>query len=229
MLDIGGGENYINSTAVYQVVPQATKTIQIRDPNTAALNLVSDANTDKSTLGGIMFSRSGGQSDAHYNVAGINAIEVQTGDLAGGTLQFYAKPYGTAVTSPRMVISSTGNVGIGTSSPANMLSVAGTVQAYEVVVNNSWSDYVFSPQYRLMPLDEVAGYIKANGHLPEIPSAKEVEEKGVSVGDMQAKLLAKIEELTLHMITAEGENRELRERVRKLEAAGKTNASPANQ
>jgi hypothetical protein len=77
------------------------------------------------------------------------------------------------------------------------------VQAKEVLVNTGWSDYVFGPGYRLAPLSEVADYIDANGHLPEIPSAKEVKEKGVSLGEMQAKLRAKIEELTLHMIEAD--------------------------
>jgi hypothetical protein len=64
----------------------------------------------------------------------------------------------------------------------------------------------------------VASYIKTNGHLPEIPSAGEVEAKGVNLGEMQSKLLAKVEELTLHMIEAERENRELRERIARLEA-----------
>lgn len=78
---------------------------------------------------------------------------------------------------------------------------------------------MFEPDYRLAPLGEVADYIRANHHLPEIPSAKEVEEKGVSLGEMQSKLLAKIEELTLHMIQAERENQELRTRVLQLEAS----------
>jgi len=91
--------------------------------------------------------------------------------------------------------------------------IAGTV------VRAGWSDYVFDPKYRLKPLSEVASFIKVNGHLPDIPSAKEVEAKGVNLGDMQSKLLAKVEELTLHMIEAERENRELRERIARLEAA----------
>jgi hypothetical protein len=93
-----------------------------------------------------------------------------------------------------------GSVGIGTTSPSHTLSVAGTIGAQEVIVAASGADYVFQPGYRLPPLAEVADYVKANHHLPEIPSAKEVEEKGVSLGEMQSKLLAKIEELTLHMI-----------------------------
>jgi hypothetical protein len=117
-----------------------------------------------------------------------------------------------------MRVSSTGNVGIGTPAPQYPLSVNGTVQAKEVLVNTGWSDYVFEPGYRLAPLSEVADYISANGHLPEIPSAKEVKEKGVSLGEMQSKLLAKIEELTLHMIEAEKENQELQKQNRELGA-----------
>ena len=119
----------------------------------------------------------------------------------------------------------TGNVGIGTTNPAYKLSVNGTIQAKEVLVNTGWADHVFQPQYRLKPLREVASYIREKGHLPGIPAEAEVKEKGVGLGEMQVKLLEKIEELTLHMIRAEErgdrlekENRALRERVSRLEA-----------
>jgi hypothetical protein len=123
-----------------------------------------------------------------------------------------------------------GNVGIGTTSPTNKLSVAGTVQAYEVLVNTGWSDYVFAPNYHLRSLTEVAAYIEQNHHLPDIPSADEVKEKGVSVGDMESKLLAKIEELTLHMIQADDRIRSLEEQNRKLlENQSKVNTPEGNQ
>jgi hypothetical protein len=118
-----------------------------------------------------------------------------------------------------------GIVGIGTTSPCTnsqapancKLSVAGGIQAKEVVVNTGWSDYVFSPTYRLKPLSEVAAFIRANHHLPEIPSEAEVQEKGVGLGEMQSKLLAKIEELTLHLIASEERNRQLEERLSSVE------------
>ncbi|GGD07570.1 hypothetical protein GCM10011368_06870 [Hyunsoonleella pacifica] len=65
---------------------------------------------------------------------------------------------------------------------------------------NNWPDYVFTNDYKLPTLLEVEAYIKENGHLPNIDSAKEVEKNGVLLGEMNAKLLEKIEELTLYII-----------------------------
>jgi hypothetical protein len=118
----------------------------------------------------------------------------------------------------RMRITSAGNVGIGTSNPLYLLTVNGTLGARVVVTNPAgWSDYVFDPGYHLTPLEDVAAYISEHHHLPEIPSAAEVAEKGIVVGDMESKLLAKIEELTLHMIQAEEKSRLLERTVQSLQ------------
>ena len=90
--------------------------------------------------------------------------------------------------------------------------MAGTIGAEEVIVSPTGADYVFQPGYYLQPLSEVNAYIQEHHHLPDIPSAEEGRAKGVGVGDMQTKLLAKIEELTLHLIRAE-------ERIEQLEAS----------
>jgi hypothetical protein len=114
-----------------------------------------------------------------------------------------------------MRIDGAGNVGIGTSNPTQKLSVNGTVRAKEVIVDTGWSDFVFDESYQLSALSEVEQHIKAEKHLPGIPSANEVAEHGISVGEMQAKLLAKIEELTLHVIA---QQKLLAEQSRKLSA-----------
>lgn len=88
----------------------------------------------------------------------------------------------------------------------------GIVRTREVVVNleNTWPDYVFDQQYQLMSLSEVETYINENGHLPNVPAAKVVEENGIELGEMNRILLEKIEELTLHQI-------ELEKRIKELE------------
>ena len=103
----------------------------------------------------------------------------------------------------KVVVDNSGNVGIGTTNPSHKLAVNGTIRAKEVIVDTGWSDYVFDESYRLKALSEIEAFVKTEKRLPGIPSAKEVAEHGVSVGEMQSKLLAKIEELTLHVIAQE--------------------------
>jgi hypothetical protein len=120
---------------------------------------------------------------------------------------------------PQMTLTNLGNLGIGTTNPQYKLAVEGAIGARDIIVTNApWSDYVFRPDYQLRPLSEVNAFIQAHRHLPDMPSEAEVKEQGVSVSEMQAKLLAKIEELTLHLIRQEKENGELRERLVKLES-----------
>lgn len=101
----------------------------------------------------------------------------------------------------KMTIASNGYVGIGVKSPTEKLSVKGKIRAQEIKVDaTNWPDYVFVKGYELPPLAETERHIKEKGHLPGIPSAAEVTEKGIELGEMNKKLLQKIEELTLHLI-----------------------------
>lgn len=94
-----------------------------------------------------------------------------------------------------------GNVGIGISEPTEKLSVNGNIRAKKIIVSkNAWPDYVFEPSHIIRPLSELEKFIKENKHLPEIPSAREIEKNGIDIGDNQALLLKKIEELTLYVI-----------------------------
>jgi len=95
-----------------------------------------------------------------------------------------------------------GKLGIGTTNPDYPLTVNGSIHAKEVRVDLSvpGPDYVFANDYKLLSLEEIKNYIDENKHLPEVPSAKEMEKDGVQLGEMNMLLLKKIEELTLYVI-----------------------------
>ncbi len=132
------------------------------------------------------------------NVNGWNNVNIQT----GGNSSVYA--------------SGNGNVGIGTTSPSEKLSVNGNIRTKKLIVaQTNWPDYVFHPAYQLKPLDEVEKFVQVNRHLPGVPSQKEVDRQGLDVGDTQALLLKKIEELTLYMIEVKKENKVLQEQINK--------------
>lgn len=137
-----------------------------------------------------------------------------------------------------------GQVGIGTPSTTTSftdatykLFVYGSIRAKKIRVDintNTWADYVFDQTYKLPTLKEVETFIKKYKHLPEVPSAQEVDKEGIDLGSNQAVLLRKIEELTLYAIEQQKEieqlklqnneqeeqkrrNRQLEERIKKLE------------
>ncbi len=166
--------------------------------------------------------------------AAITGIQEGSDNNSMG-LAFFTHPSAVS-TDPKieaMRITKNGNVGIGTTSTGtHKLAVDGTIGAREIIVETgTWSDFVFDDNYKLKDLEEVENFIEENNHLPDIPSEKEVLENGIQVGEMNAKLLQKIEELTLYMIeqnkktekliekveTLESKNKELEEKILKLE------------
>ncbi|PXX95169.1 hypothetical protein DF185_22585 [Marinifilum breve] len=93
-----------------------------------------------------------------------------------------------------------GNVGIGTDAPNAKLDVKGMIKATEIKVQAQTADFVFEEDYQLKELSEVEEFITTNKHLPDIPSAKQMEENGVGLAEMNKLLLQKVEELTLYTI-----------------------------
>ena len=157
------------------------------------------------------------QSSTH----GAAAVDLLADDGGWGSfLRFSVDDEGTSFPAERMRVTSAGRVGIGTKQPQSLLAVDGTITTKEVIVTEAdWADFVFEEGYDLPSLEEVEAHIGEQGHLPDVPSAKEVEENGVKVGEMNATLLQKIEELTLYAIEREKETRTLRREAQHLRAA----------
>lgn len=133
-----------------------------------------------------------------YNISGTAKWHVNLNN--GGTSLNFSE---TGVADNRLVLRAGGNVTIGASMATGYrLSVDGKIACTEVRVQPvaSWPDYVFSPKYNLMPLHDLEKTINDQKHLPGIPSAKEIENNGIQVGEMQRKMMEKIEELTLYII-----------------------------
>lgn len=129
----------------------------------------------------------------------------------------------------RFVIDQTGRVSIGTKkivsgSHTNFkLSVDGKIVAKEIYVTvDNWADYVLAHDYKLMSLEQVEQYINLYKHLPKVPSENEVKENGNNLGEMDAILLGKIEELYLYSIQLKKENSELKQELEKIKELIKT-------
>ncbi len=158
-----------------------------------------------------------------------NPGDISDADLTdnGGTLTVYDKLDDNANTYYSDVVVPLNHVSIGTSrvDPNYHLAVNGNIHAKQVNVDLAgWPDYVFKPAYHLPSLTEVKSYIDQNGHLPETPSAAEIDKNGLDLGGMNKLLLKKVEELTLYLIekdrqfTKQSEkSMEQEERLKKLE------------
>lgn len=142
---------------------------------------------------------------------GLMLEDGKIGSYVGQCLRFSTN------NTERMTIEYNGNVGIGTTAPKYKLDVNGTLRANEILVNiGNGADFVFEDDYQLRPLQEVSKFIQENGHLPEIQSAADMQENGVSVTDLQIQLLQKIEELTLYLIQQEQTIQQLQDEVKEL-------------
>ncbi|MES2777320.1 MAG: hypothetical protein V4722_24290 [Bacteroidota bacterium] len=127
----------------------------------------------------------------------------------------------------RVFINSDGQLLVGGATPpagSYKVAVKGSIaaSAFTVIATNNWPDYVFQKSYKLKSLEETEAFINANHHLPNIPAAAEVEKNGFELGDMQKRMMEKIEELTLHLIEANKRQAEANQRIASLEASLKS-------
>ncbi|MDB5123553.1 MAG: hypothetical protein JWP94_1682 [Mucilaginibacter sp.] len=133
-----------------------------------------------------------------------------------GTLSVFDETAGLARIS---VLSGTGNVGIGTTTPGTYkLAVNGNVHAQQVSVDlTGWGDYVFDRDYTLPSLTQIKTYIDQNHHLPDIPSEQQIIKDGLNLGEINKLLVKKVEELTLYLIAWDEKEKSQDIKIDKLE------------
>ncbi|MGN7812450.1 hypothetical protein [Flavobacterium sp. 22076] len=151
------------------------------------------------------------------NSAWQNTSIIETGYTAetGDFTDIKAASYGYSNGLIRILRN--GNIGIGITNPKNKLDVNGAIHSQEVKVDmDGWSDFVFKKDYILPTLEEVEKHIIEKGHLENIPSEEEVLKNGINLGEINAKLLQKIEELTLYIIELKKENEIIKKDILKL-------------
>jgi hypothetical protein len=176
--------------------------LSILNGNILLTHSTSNIEAPTSKNGSILF----GDSVSASNTLGEWGIEYETNDTAAyaaNGLNFW-KPYSCANAGDHyLYLRNDGNIGIGTDKTYGYkLGVAGSIICTELKVRKlkEWPDYVLKDDYKLTPLCEVEAYINKNQHLADMPSAKEVSENGVNLGDMDVTLVKKIEELTKYII-----------------------------
>lgn len=148
-----------------------------------------------------------GEVDNSYKLNVVGATRITNGLSVGGALTGAGNgTFGGSLAATNAVFSGTLTAGNGFYCDAT-----GALKVKSLrVTTTAWPDYVFGDAHRLMPLQEVEDYIKANGHLPEVPSADEAEADGVDLGEMNKLLLQKVEELTLYVIDLQKQLEELK-------------------
>ena len=212
----GTGANAVN-VGIGTVAPANRLEVVSSTAGTSGLRLTSLAGVTSTSVSASRFLTINAQGDvvlANYTAGARTAITDNLWQVSGNLLKN----------------SNTGGVVIGSDInklPANYnlyVSKGILTEKVKVAVKNTseWSDYVFAPNYKLRSLREVENFVKRNKHLPDVPSAEEVVKEGVDMARMDARLLAKIEELTLYVIKQQKqieqlqlENRKIRQHINK--------------
>ena len=179
--------------------------IMVRNTNTTAGTLALQNDGGELTVGARTTINKGGEA-LKLNGADPSINFYQNGVFKSFVTQSNDGLY-VGVNNGNLRLDATGQVAIGGVVPAASaykLTVTGKIICEELkvkLVSSGWPDYVFDKKYKLPTLSDVEKFIAKNNHLPNIPSAVEVEKNGIEVGDMQKKMMEKIEELTLYIIS----------------------------
>ncbi len=195
-----------------------TVVIQRQTGSSTSQMLVVDPQGAGSITLGVANTGVGGYTSLTFSISAL-----QNGYSSLQSIKSAGSAYGVLSLNP-----SGGGVGIGTTDPGPYkLAVEGPIGARSIKVTlaNPWADYVFDKNYKLRSLYALESYIKLNNHLPGIPSATEVQKEGLDLAQMNAKLLEKIEELTLYVIELKKENEKIKNDIKRLNNKRKKSSS----
>ncbi|WBV55580.1 cell wall anchor protein [Chryseobacterium daecheongense] len=166
-----------------------------------------------------------GSHNLEFHMPNDNAVDPNSDTSTPNSSGITRIKFTDSVHPSSLVVFNTGKVTVGTdqydSDPNFIFYVRKGIKAEQIKVENpatnGWADYVFKKDYKLRSLEDVEKHISEKGHLPNIPSAGEVEKNGINLGEMDAKLLEKIEELTLYSIEQNKTLKQQSDKIEKLE------------
>lgn len=225
-----------HGTASLHINPLGNNVILNRDGGNVGVGVENPQS--KLEVNGLVTSKISNTSISPANVGGLNINELgnnvfemsfaRDGQGIAAIKTIFDNPIalGTNNIERVRIQANTGNVGIGTKNPDQKLTVKGKIHAEDVIVDmNVPADYVFQkyfdgessikPDYQMPTIQELEFFVRENKHLPEIPSGEAIVKDGVSLGDFQMKLLQKIEELTLYVISQNKEIENLKAIIKK--------------
>jgi hypothetical protein len=218
--DWNGGLGSWNGIAFHCTMDNQTR--GVFDTRTGNFYVRGVVGSDKDGLfgGNVKVGSDGGNFGLIAGPAFSGAIEIKTNSSTAGADVRHLRlgmQDNNGTFWPSLSINEDLRVGIGTLHPDKLLTVNGTIHSSEVVVDvNVAPDYVFEKSYSLPDLKSVEKYVNENRHLPEIPSAKEMQENGLELKEMNLLLLKKVEELTLYAINQQKQIDDQQKQIDKL-------------
>ena len=186
---------------------------------------IADGADDWTPYGSVQITRAANPGDNRFHLSFIrNGMMVSGIGYVGATNTLGIWTGANTASTPVITFTQGQTVGIGTTNPGPYkLAVEGWLGARKIVVTQAspWADYVFDSSYNLKPISDVEQFINMHKHLPEVPSAAEVQKDGIDIGTTQVTLLKKIEELTLYMIKQNKEIEKLKKEVIEIKKPAK--------
>ena len=198
-----GNASFGGNVGIGTTTPYSWSGLHVKSIGSNPWGILTEANSNDKIIALGHDGTSGVIATSYFSTGGWSPLEFRTQNLT------------------RMTVATDGNVGIGTTTPDSKLTVKGNIHSQEVKVDLAGSvapDYVFEKDYALTSLEELKNYIDQNKHLPEVPSAKEMDEEGINLKEMNLLLLKKVEELTLYVIELKREDQSSKSQMKNMQA-----------